>query len=82
MPASTPLIQASPTTPPPASTSTSGATKGAKGWIVATPVVYAIAYACIRMALIDELERTIHIGPRVRALREAMDLSLRDLAER
>src|SRR6476660_1083210 len=34
------------------------------------------------MALIDELERTIHIGPRVRALREAMDLSLRDLAER
>src|SRR5689334_11534883 len=34
------------------------------------------------MALIDELERTIHIGPRVRALREAMDLSLRDLAQR
>jgi XRE family transcriptional regulator, regulator of sulfur utilization len=34
------------------------------------------------VALIDELERSIHIGPRVRALREAMDLSLRDLAER
>ncbi|MEP6952832.1 MAG: XRE family transcriptional regulator [Solirubrobacteraceae bacterium] len=34
------------------------------------------------MALIHELERTIHIGPRVRALREAMGLSLRDLAER
>ena len=34
------------------------------------------------MALIDQLEAQIHIGPRVRALREAMDLSLRDLAER
>jgi len=34
------------------------------------------------MALIEELERQIQIGPRVRALREAMDLSLRDLAER
>jgi transcriptional regulator with XRE-family HTH domain len=34
------------------------------------------------MALIDEIETRIHIGPRVRALREAMDLSLRDLAER
>jgi transcriptional regulator with XRE-family HTH domain len=42
--------------------------------------MYAIAYA--RMALIDEMEAQIHIGPRVRALREAMDLSLRDLAER
>jgi transcriptional regulator with XRE-family HTH domain len=34
------------------------------------------------MALIAEIETQIHIGPRVRALREAMDLSLRDLAER
>jgi transcriptional regulator with XRE-family HTH domain len=34
------------------------------------------------MALVDQLEAAIHIGPRVRALREAMDLSLRDLAER
>src|SRR4051812_27377871 len=34
------------------------------------------------MATIDQLEAAIHIGPRVRALREAMDLSLRDLAER
>jgi XRE family transcriptional regulator, regulator of sulfur utilization len=34
------------------------------------------------MALIDMIETHIHIGPRVRALREAMDLSLRDLAER
>jgi XRE family transcriptional regulator, regulator of sulfur utilization len=32
------------------------------------------------MALLDETQ--IHIGPRVKALREAMDLSLRDLAER
>jgi transcriptional regulator with XRE-family HTH domain len=34
------------------------------------------------MAVIDAMETQIHIGPRVRALREAMDLSLRDLAER
>src|SRR3982750_464359 len=34
------------------------------------------------MALLDEMERQIHIGPRVRARREAMDLSLRDLAVR
>jgi transcriptional regulator with XRE-family HTH domain len=34
------------------------------------------------MAVADQLDHQIHIGPRVRALREAMDLSLRDLAER
>src|ERR1700754_621051 len=35
------------------------------------------------MAVADQqLDQQIHIGPRVRALREAMDLSLRDLAER
>ena len=34
------------------------------------------------MAIIDQMEAAIHIGPRVRALREAMDLSLRDLADR
>src|SRR4051812_9700562 len=34
------------------------------------------------MALAGDIETQIHIGPRVRALREAMDLSLRDLAER
>src|SRR5213592_375357 len=34
------------------------------------------------MATIDQMEAAIHVGPRVRALREAMDLSLRDLAER
>jgi transcriptional regulator with XRE-family HTH domain len=34
------------------------------------------------MAVLDQMETAIHIGPRVRALREAMDLSLRDLAER
>jgi transcriptional regulator with XRE-family HTH domain len=44
--------------------------------------VYAITYARIAVALLDDIERQIHIGPRVRALREAMDLSLRDLAER
>src|SRR3954465_2752404 len=34
------------------------------------------------MALAEAVTDPIHIGPRVRALREAMDLSLRDLAER
>ena len=34
------------------------------------------------MAVTDDIERQIQVGPRVRALREAMDLSLRDLAER
>ncbi len=34
------------------------------------------------MAVADQLDTPISIGPRVRALREAMDLSLRDLAER
>src|SRR3954466_7810457 len=34
------------------------------------------------MAVLDEMERQIHIGPRRRALRRAMDLSLRALAER
>jgi len=35
------------------------------------------------MAVADQqLDQQIHIGPRVKALREAMDLSLRDLAER
>jgi transcriptional regulator with XRE-family HTH domain len=34
------------------------------------------------VSLIETMEAQIHIGPRVRALREAMDLSLRDLAER
>src|ERR1051325_5306533 len=29
-----------------------------------------------------DLHAAVHVGPRVRALREAMDLSLRDLAER
>lgn len=39
-----------------------------------------IAYE--RMAAVDDLDTVIHIGPRVRALREAMDLSLRDLSGR
>jgi transcriptional regulator with XRE-family HTH domain len=34
------------------------------------------------VSVIEAMEAQIHIGPRVRALREAMDLSLRDLAER
>ncbi len=33
-------------------------------------------------AAVDTPDVAIHIGPRVKALREAMDLSLRDLAER
>jgi transcriptional regulator with XRE-family HTH domain len=35
----------------------------------------------LRVAVVEDHEH-VHIGPRVRALREAMDLSLRDLAER
>jgi transcriptional regulator with XRE-family HTH domain len=34
------------------------------------------------MSAVDHDEAQVHIGPRVRALREAMDLSLRDLTER
>jgi len=34
------------------------------------------------MAVLDDVEQVIAIGPRVRAMREAMDLSLRALAER
>ncbi|MCW3038979.1 MAG: helix-turn-helix protein [Solirubrobacterales bacterium] len=34
------------------------------------------------MATAEDYEAQTHVGPRVRALREAMDLSLRDLAER
>jgi transcriptional regulator with XRE-family HTH domain len=34
------------------------------------------------MVLVEQVEPQIHLGPRVRALREAMDLSLRDLGER
>jgi len=46
-----------------------------------TRALYAIAY--VRMATATrELQATATIGPRVRALREAMGLSLRDLAER
>jgi transcriptional regulator with XRE-family HTH domain len=40
---------------------------------------YVIAYACMSVAAISS---NGSLGPRVRALREAMDLSLRDLAER
>ena len=42
-------------------------------------VVYVIAY--VRMTMVDGLPGP-SLGPRVRALREAMDLSLRDLAGR
>ncbi len=40
--------------------------------------VYAITYA--RMT--TSVQQTTALGPRIRALREAMDLSLRDLSER
>ena len=43
--------------------------------------MYVITYARL-VTVIEAMESQIHIGPRVRALREAMDLSLRDLAER
>ena len=34
------------------------------------------------MATAEHVREPVHVGPRVRALRDAMDLSLRDLAER
>jgi transcriptional regulator with XRE-family HTH domain len=43
--------------------------------------VYVIAYACMAIAEIP-ITSPVALGARVRALREAMDLSLRDLAER
>ena len=43
--------------------------------------MYAITYE--RMATVAmDADTALHLGPRVRALREAMDLSLRDLADR
>jgi transcriptional regulator with XRE-family HTH domain len=45
--------------------------------------VYVIAYGCIAMAATaDQIASPESLGARVRALREAMDLSLRDLAVR
>jgi transcriptional regulator with XRE-family HTH domain len=43
--------------------------------------VYVITYACMAM-VVERLDSPVPVGPRIRALREAMDLSLRDLAER
>src|SRR6059058_2475855 len=42
--------------------------------------MYVIAYVCMAHVVTDSAVDTI--GPRIRALREAMDLSLRDLADR
>ena len=93
IPARTPIIQASPRTPPPPSTSTSGRERmafQASGALAAdfanrAPAApqrcgapYAITYT--RMTPAETAQNGV--GPRVRALREAMDLSLRDLAER
>jgi transcriptional regulator with XRE-family HTH domain len=44
-------------------------------------IMYVITYACMT-ATAHSLPATDALGPRIRALREAMDLSLRDLAER
>src|SRR5438552_7401058 len=45
--------------------------------------MYVITYACMSMtASVPTPAPPESLGPRVRALREAMDLSLRDLAER
>ena len=104
IPASTPIIHASPSTPPPPSTSTSGRESIARGGYsgrrpyvaardgsstdgVALAEAYAITYACMAYRrMCDRSTRSPprhrRSGPRVRALREAMDLSLRDLAER
>src|SRR3954447_471517 len=44
--------------------------------------MYVIPYGRSSMATNGTVDPQTHIGPRVRALREAMDLSLRDLADR
>ena len=91
IPASTPCIQASPTIPPPASTRTSGRSERRRPCAQRVGAATAPAHqtfvrdnvrASPWPSLADQLDHQIHIGPRVRALREAMDLSLRDLAER
>ena len=43
--------------------------------------LYVITYTCL-MAVVPAEPTAPSLGPRIRALREAMDLSLRDLAER
>ncbi len=43
--------------------------------------VYVITYACM-VFVAEGLDTPVPVGPRIRLLREAMDLSLRDLAER
>src|SRR5580698_7019712 len=43
---------------------------------------YAITYSCMAMAAEQTTTPPEILGARVKALREAMDLSLRDLAER
>jgi transcriptional regulator with XRE-family HTH domain len=44
--------------------------------------MYVIPYGRSSMATNGTVDPQIHIGPRVRALREAMDFSLRDLGQR
>src|SRR3954471_5627999 len=87
-PSSSPRIHASPSVPPTPSTSTSGRCVSGSAMAfrlgggedrtrpspLAGPRLYAITY--VRMEVATPL------GSRVRALREGMDLSLRDLAER
>src|SRR4051794_24242936 len=87
-PSSSPRIHASPSVPPTPSTSTSGRCVSGSAMAfrlgggedrtrpspLAGPSLYAITY--VRMEVATPL------GSRVRALREGMDLSLRDLAER
>ena len=82
IPPSSPRIQASPSVPPAPRTSTSGRSiasrlPDARCWPAAR--LYVITYK--RMAAAAE-PTVAAVGPRVKALREAMDLSLRDLAER
>src|SRR5690242_12094813 len=77
MPASTPIIQASPRTPPPPRTSTSGRER-----IMTTQATHAAAYVITYGCMSSSAAVQNGVGTRIRALREAMDLSLRDLAER
>ena len=88
-PARTPIIQASPSTPPPPRTRMSGGLSiaavrldvvGGRPKRRHSSRLYVITYT--DMALADHTIAPEALGVRIRALREAMDLSLRDLAER
>src|SRR4051794_11537168 len=91
MPATIPRSHAMPSVPPAPSTSTSGTDDSGGAMVGTLPAApgdrhtYAIAYArpMAVPAATPPVEPAVPaLGPRIRALRDAMDLSLRELAAR